>query len=144
MRRPLLGGEEAALYNPERGSLTWWRGDVGESVIGYWVLVVRSLEARQRCRPRASLTALTDGLGVPSYMGPVLQELVEARHLIERLRRYEDVYGITWHVQPVLRALREGALARELDRAYSWGLVYLPETQEAVRSYETTQPPRSR
>ena len=144
MRRPLLGGEEAARCNPERGSLTWWRGDVGESVIGYWVLVARSLEARQRCRARASLSELTDGLGVPSYMEPVLAELVAARHLIERLRRYEDVYGVTWHVQPVLSALREGTLEQEVERAYSWGLVYLPETQESVRSYQTTQPPRSR
>lgn len=144
MRRPLLGGEDAALHNPERGSLTWWRGDVGASVVGYWVLLARSLEARQRCRPRAPLASLTDGLGVPSYMEPVLTELVEARRSIERLRRYEDVYGITWHVQPVIRALRQGTLPQELDRAYSWGLVYLPETQESVRSYETTQPPRSR
>lgn len=135
-RRPLLGGELAALYSPERGPLTWWRGDVSASPIAHWVYVARILEARQRCAPRATVEALCEGLAVPAYLVPYALRLVDQRHLVERLRRYEDVYDLTWHVEPLISSLSRDTLEADLGRAYSWGLVYLPESQQVRRCYK--------
>lgn len=142
MRRPLVGGEDGARHNPERGALTWHRSPC-DSTVAWWVMCGRIIDVRRRCRPRDSLNELIEGVGVPSYVAPHAHLLADHIRLLELLRRYEVTYELTWHAGPVWRAMRTGDLEEQVSRAYRWGLVYLPPTLEARRSVLQNKTPPS-
>lgn len=132
MRR-LVGGEEGALYNPERGELTWapTAERQREGVVTTWARAARLIEARLRCgRPRA------DDLGLPASLVRSPHRLVEAAYLLERLSRLEQRYEVTFYASPIERALRRGELDEQVRRVYSYSLVYLPSSQSWTPCYE--------
>ena len=132
MRR-LIGGAEGARYNPERGELTWvlTAERRREGVVATWARCARLVEARLRCgRP------LTEGLELPRELRERPHRLIEAAHLLERLRRLEARYEVTFYAGPILKALRRGELEEQVRRAYSYSLIYLPTSQSWIPSYE--------
>ena len=97
MRR-LIGGEEGALYNPERGELTWAPSTERqrEGVVTTWARAARVYEARLRCgRPHV------EGLGLPASLATSPHLLVEAAHILERLSRLEARYEVTFYARPI-------------------------------------------
>lgn len=132
MRR-LIGGEEGALYNPERGELTWAPSTERrrEGVVTTWARAARVYEARSRCgRPHV------EGLGLPASLATSPHLLVEAAHILERLSRLEARYQVTFYARPIERALRRGELDEQVRRVYSYSLIYLPTSQSWTPCYE--------